>query len=389
MDSFKQVCRKPYSKESDSLLVLFSEMGNEIIDVPFEIKQIKSTSIFPEVATNFDEHAIYWDMQYWEFFDSFLLELSYFLENNAYFNDFIDRVCSIFFDYLSLKLIHIPALAYCLQVNRERQFGAETAYQSVNNLTKYQMAGNTCEKNTFLTRILVFNHELFHLYYQLSPDKKLADYDMLRKFAELYINADWTNFTTSSEEDKMLFDGLHKLYNANFDKLMEEAACDYRAVFEIVSLQNQINFKTEQNLKFHIQDILDAFHINQTFLSNLCCLSMSWEIVYRAYLSCDSIEEVLKIILPLLHKENQMAVVRNIIIPDFLDRPIMQKYGISSYENIFGSSFIRSAFLKIRDKMLDGNFMVYAIEETLRLTQLPNYNPLELKDIVLSNAGYQ
>ena len=328
-------------------------------------------------------------MQYWEFFDSFLLELSYLLENNSYLDSFVNRVCSICFDYLSLKLLHIPALAYCIQVNREIRFGTETAYQPVNNLGEYQLMGSVFEKNIFLARILVFNHELFHLYYQLAPNKKLADYDMLHKLADLYMGGDWSNFITDSGEDMILFDSLHKLQNSSFDKLMEEAACDYRALIETVSIQNQIDSEAKRNLKLHIPEIHDAFHINQTFLSSLCNISSCWEAVYKAYISGDSTEEVLKSIQPFLDKTTQMSAVRNIIIPDFLDRLIMQKHGISSYANILGNSFVKSAFQKIMDKMLDGNFMVYAIEETIRLMQLPHYNQFKLKDIVLSNAGYQ
>lgn len=61
----------------------------------------------------------------------------------------------------------------------------------------------------------------------------------------------------------------------------------------------------------------------------------------------------------------------------------------AQYIDILDHSFVRSAFQKITDKMLDANFMVYAIEETLRLMQLSHYNLFELKDIVLNNEGYQ
>lgn len=389
MYNFKQICRKQYSKESESLLGVFSAMGNAIIDIPFEIKQVKSASIFPEVVTDSDKYVIYWDMQYWEFFDSFLLELLYLLENNTYFDSFINRVCSICFDYLSLRLVHIPALAYCIQVNRERRFGTETAYQPVNNLGEKKIIGSAYEKNKFLSRILVFNHELFHLYYQLTPDKKLADYDMLHRLADLYMNGDWTHFKADCEEYKMLFGSLQQLQNFSFDKLMEEAACDFRALAETVLIQNRIDSETKRNLQLQIREIHDAFHINQTFLSCLCTISSCWEIVYKAYISGNSTEEVLKIMQPSLEKINQMLAVRNKIIPDFLDRAIMQEHGISSYTNIIGNSFVRSVFQKITDIMLDGNFMVYAIEETLKLRQLPHYNPIELKYIVLGNAGYQ
>lgn len=239
------------------------------------------------------------------------------------------------------------------------------------------------------TRMLVFNHELFHLYYQLAPDKKLIDYNMLHKLADLYMNGDWTDFITDSEEDEILFESLQKLQNASLDKLMEEAACDYRALIETVSIHNQIDVEAKGNMNHHIREIHDAFHINQTFLSSLCNISTCWESVFKAYISGGSTEEVLKIIQPFLDKTTQMSTVRSIIIPDFLDRLIMEKHGISSYVNILGNSFVKSAFQKITDKMLDVNFMVYAFEETLRVMQLPHYNPFELKDIVLSNAGYQ
>lgn len=171
--------------------------------------------------------------------------------------------------------------------------------------------------------------------------------------------------------------------------LMEEAACDDRALIETVSIHNQIDSEVKRNLKRHIREIHDAFHINQTFLNCLCNISSCWKSVYKAYISGGSTEEVLKIIQPFLDKTTQMSTVRSIIIPDFLDRLIMEKHGISSYVNILGNSFVKSAFQKITDKMLDVNFTVYAFEETLRVMQLPHYNPFELKDIVLSNAGYQ
>lgn len=389
MYNTKQLCRKPYSREPKYLFDLFSVISAEIIDTSFNIEQVKSASVFPEIATNDNEYVLYWDIQYWDFFDRFLLELSYLLENNSYLENFTERVCSICFDYLSLKLLHIPALAYCIQVNRERRFGTETAYLSGSKLGEYQMIGGVFWNNTLLARLLVFNHELFHLYYQLNPDKKATDYNMLHNMADLYMDGDWTDFITDSDEDKILFESLQKLQDAGFDKLVEEASCDYRALIETVSIQSKIDSGSQRNLVQHIQEIHDAFHINQTFLSSLCNISSCWEAMYRAYISASSTEEVLKGVQPFFDRAAQMASVRNIIIPDFLDRLIMQKHGVTSYVNILDNPFVRSAFQKVMDKMLDASFMVYAIEESLKLMRLPHFNPFELKDIVLSNAGYQ
>ncbi|MCH5262152.1 MAG: hypothetical protein J1F42_04500 [Lachnospiraceae bacterium] len=389
MYNTKQLCHKPYSREPKYLFDLFSSISSEIIDTSFEIEQVKSASVFPEIASDDNKHVLYWDIQYWDFFERFLLELSYLLENNSYLKNFTDHVCSICFDYLSLKLLHLPALAYCIQVNRERRFGTETAYLPGSNLGEYQMIGGVFWNNTLLARLLVFNHELFHLYYQLKPDQKTADYNMLHKLADLYMDGDWTDFKTDSEEDKILLDGLHKLQHSGYDKFVEEASCDYRALIETVSIQSKIDSESQCNLVQHIQEIHDAFHVNQTFLSSLCNISSCWEAIYRAYISANSTEEVLKDVQPSFDMAAQMASVRNIIIPDFLDRLIMQKYGVTSYVNILDTPFVRSAFQKVMDKMLDVNFMVYAIEESLKLIRLPHFNPFELKDIVLSNAGYQ
>ncbi len=381
----KQICHKPFPREPKYLLDIFHAISGQVFNTPFEIEQIKSASVFPEIATDSDKHVLYWDMQYWNFFDSFLLELSYLLENNLYLNNFIDRVCAIYFDYLSLKLLHIPSLAYCIQVNRERWFGSETAYLSPNILGEYQMIGGVFWNNTYLARLLVFNHELFHLYFQLNPDKKLADYARLNRLADLYMDG----IEVDNEEDQMLFEGLQQLQKAGLDKFLEEAACDYRALLQTVAIQNHIDSGSEKILALHVQEIHDAFHINQTFLSNLCSISLCWEAVYKAYISANTDEEVMKMVQPIFDRASQTAAVRNIIIPDFLDKLIMQTYGVTSYVNILDNSFVRSAFQKVTDKVVDVNFMVYAFKESIKLTQLPHYNPFALKDIVLSNAGYQ
>ena len=67
----------------------------------------------------------------------------------------------------------------------------------------------------------------------------------------------------------------------------------------------------------------------------------------------------------------------------------MKKYGIESYVNTFNKDYVKSTLQNISDKIIDLNFISYAIKEATRLTQLPHYNPFELKDIVLSNAGYR
>lgn len=83
-----------------------------------------------------------------------------------------------------------------------------------------------------------------------------------------------------------------------------------------------------------------------------------------------------------------MAIIRNSIIPDFLDKLNIQKYSMSSYTSILNKRYVKAAIHKAGDKMVDINFMLYAIEESIRLSQSPHYNPFELKNIVLSNAGY-
>lgn len=385
MYNSKQICHKPFIKEPKYLLDTFSTISGQLINVSFEIEQIKSASVFPEIAYNAGEYVLYWDLQYWDFFERFLLELSYLLENNLYLNSFIDRVCAIYFDYLSLKLIHIPALAYCIQVNRERKFGSETAYFSPNILGEDQKIGDVFWNQTYLARLLAFNHELYHLYFNLNPNKFIPDYERLHKLAVLYMDG----IKADSERNQIILENLQKIQNSSWDKFLEEAACDYRALIQTVYLVRQAESGSEQSLAQHVREIQDAFHINQTFLSNLSDIAICWETVYKAFISANSTDEALKIVQPSFDRASQSATIRNVIIPDFLDKFICKTYGISSYVNILDNNLIRFAIQKVMDIVADVNFMVYATKESLRLMQLSYFNPFEMKDIVLSNAEYQ
>ena len=92
---------------------------------------------------------------------------------------------------------------------------------------------------------------------------------------------------------------------------------------------------------------------------------------------------------PFFDRASQSATMRNIIIPDYLDKFVCRKYGISSYVNILDKDLIIFAIQKVFDVVADINLMVNATKESLRLMQLPHFNPFELKDIVLGNAEYQ
>lgn len=385
MYNFKQICSKPFTKEPEYLLDQFSTISRELINASFEIKQIKSASVFPEIAHNADKYVLYWDLQYWDFFEGFLLELSHLLENNLYLNSFVDHVCAIYFDYLSLKLLHIPALAYCIQVCRERKFGSETAYFSPNILGKDRIIGDIYWNQTYLARLLAFNHELYHLYFNLNPNKSFADHDRLHKLVDLYMDG----IKADSERNQIILENLQKLQNSSWDKFLEEAACDYRALIQTVYIIKQAESGSEQNLIQHFWEILDAFHINQVLLSNLSDIAICWEAVYKAYISADNTDEALKIAQPFFDRASQSATMRNIIIPDFFDKFICKNFGISSYVNILDNDLIRVAFQKVTDIVADIDFMVFAIKESLRLMQLPYFNPFEMKDIVLGNAEYQ
>lgn len=83
-----------------------------------------------------------------------------------------------------------------------------------------------------------------------------------------------------------------------------------------------------------------------------------------------------------------MAIIRNSIIPAFLDKLNMQKFRVSTYTSILSEPYVMAAIQKVGDQMVDYNFMFYAVEEAIRLSQLPHYDPFELKNIVLDNAGY-
>ena len=384
----KQLCKTPYTKDAQFLINSFSSISSKM-NCPLTIQQIKSASVFPEIVTVHDKHILYWDMQYWEFFDRFLLELSFLLENNEYEDVFSNRVLALYYDYLSLKLLHLPELSYCIQVNRERKFSVPKNNEAKTSFGMYQMLGSIYESGIFYSRILVFYHEFFHLYYKLNPNTKIEDCERLNKLAELYCDGYWLDDIKNDDTASLLMDGFQTLLNSKSDKLMEEASCDYRALIETISMQKKMSNSNNRITVQELQQIHDIFHINQTFLSYLTNIFACWENLYKVYTHVDTYEELLKNSQPYFDKAAQMAIIRNSIIPDFLDKLNTKKYGMSSYISILNKPNIKAAIQNVADKMVDLNFMLYAIEEAIKLSHLPHFNPFELKNIVLCNAGYQ
>ncbi len=384
----KQLCQTPYSKDPQYLMALFSAVANQTMDCQLTIQQIKSASVFPEMVSAHGKHTLYWDLQYWEFFQRFLLELSYLLENSAYGDRFTERVLAICYDYLSLKLLHIPELAYCIQVNRERKFSAQDKTVAAASLGTLELIGSNYESGVYYSRFLVFYHEFFHLYYKLNPTAKVEDLKRLNKLAELYCGGDWLTDLANDEMSSLLMEGFQTLLHSEPDKLLEEASCDYRALIETISMQRKLTNK-DQIFAHELQEIHDAFHMNQTFLSYLTNISSCWEILYKTYQRVDSYEELLQRSQPYFDKAAHMAIIRNSIIPDFLDKLNIKKYDMPSYISILDKPYIKAAIHKVGDQMVDLDFMLYAIEESIRLSRLPHYDPFELKNIVLRNAGYR
>ena len=231
-------------------------------------------------------------------------------------------------------------------------------------------------------------YEFFHFYYKLNPSKKIEDCERLSRLARFYCEEDWF----ADAEDKivadLLMEGFQTLLYSGSNKLIEEASCDYRALIETISMQRLIANNVGKTFIEELQKIHDAFHINQVFLCYLTNICACWEALYKSYLRVDSFEELYKISQPYFDKAAQMAIIRNSIIPDFLDKLNIEKYGMLSYANVLDKPYIKAAIRNVTDEMVDLNFMLYAIEESIRLSQLPHYNPFELRNIVLSNAGY-
>ena len=173
------------------------------------------------------------------------------------------------------------------------------------------------------------------------------------------------------------------LMDSQEDKLLEEASCDYRSLIETLSIYKYVD--EEGTL---IKQIHDCFHINQTFLSYLSNILSCWNTLYKTYIKVDSYDDLVMVCQPVLNRAAQIAIIRNSIIPDFLDNLSIKKYGVKSYNNILDNSFIKLTLHEVADKVVNLNFMLYVIEESIRLSKLPHYNPFELKNIVLQNAGY-
>lgn len=328
---------------------------------------------------------MYWDIQYFELFDRFLLELVALLDNRAYQPSFIEQVSGIFYDFLSLKLIHIPELAYCIQVNRQSRFPSKESEITLSEAGYHRYLDGTYRSIIVQTRQLVFFHELFHLYYKDNPTTKLEDMSRLKKLANYYMKNDYVVQKAEDTPTSFVKEGFQRLIDSKYTKLFEEAACDYRALIETIALYRVISdIDTAESIK----QILDAFHINQTFLSYLTNIFVCWQTLYKSYLEVDSYDELLASCKKALDTAAETAVIRNSIIPDFLDSLNIQKYEISSYDSVLNDVFIKKTISHVADNMVDLNFLLYAIEESIKLYNQPNFNPFELRDIILNNASY-
>ena len=152
------ICQQILHKDLDKLIDTFKEVSFQLLNKQLKIEQLKSTSVFPDIVTINEKHILYWDVQYFELFDHFLLELTLLLENPAYRPQFIEQVSGIFYDFLSLKLIHIPELAYCIQVNRQRRFSSKTRELMLYAIEEYNKLYNQPNFNPFELKDIILRN---------------------------------------------------------------------------------------------------------------------------------------------------------------------------------------------------------------------------------------
>jgi hypothetical protein len=384
----KLYCAKSFHKEPRQLIEVFLDSSQQALGHTIDIRQIKSASVFPEIIENqqTQEHQMCWDLQYWEFFDKFALELSRLHDDISYRDTFISQISGLFCDFLVLKLISTPELAYCLQVNRERRFGLATDEKiaiSKDSYHRYIEGGH--ESVRVQARHLAFNHELFHIYYKQKLPEKVSDRNRLSKLADFYLQHDLRDNIKGESFEELLLGGFNALLKADAEKMLEEASCDYRALIETLAIFRAIEPSREQDF---ISQIHDSFRINQALLSYFSNLLFCWTILSQSYSRVGSYDELLQVCQPELDKAAQIAVIRNTIIPDFLEVLSEAKYGTLLFESVLEQQVIKDAIHETANGMVDIGFMLYVIEESIRLSNLPDFNPFELKNIVLENAGY-
>jgi len=382
----KDYCKNPFYMESSNLLDVFQNSYRQVFGSDLDIRQMKTATVFPEVISSGQQCLLCWDIQYWDFFDRFAVELACLIEDNSYQDVFLSQVCALYYDYLVLKLIHIPELAYCLQVNRKRLF-------DIQNQTERRMSLNTYNRYVegdyegirIQAKQLTFNHELFHIFYKHNQREKLKDNERLSKLAGIYLDSGLEDNIKGADFAEVLRNGFDALLKADAEKMLEEACCDYRALIETLALYRKIDPQKEI---YFIYQVHEAFRINQTLLSYFSNILSCWTILYKNYLVANSYDDLLQQCQPMLAKAAQMAVIRNTIIPDFLETLSIGKYHITLPQSILDNDIVKGSIHEASNRMVDMNFMFYAIEESLRLFNQPDYNPFELKNIILENAGY-
>ena len=113
-----------------------------------------------------------------------------------------------------------------------------------------------------------------------------------------------------------------------------------------------------------------------------------WNTLYKNYLTANNYDDLLHRCQPALDKTAQMAVIRNMIIPDSPEILSSRKYHMTTNRSIPDDDLMKGTIHEAVIRMVYPNFVLYTIEESIKLFNRTNYNPFELRDIILKNAEY-
>lgn len=382
----EQHSKKAFAEESKQLIDSFKEISRQVLGCDLHIKQLKSASVFPEIVSSSTQLHISWNMQFWNYYEIFLFELFRLIKNKSYKKNYVATVSRIFFDFLSLKFVSMPELAYCIQAYRDTSLEKNHTKDTINQNNSYSDINENIV-STFLmqSKYLVFLHELFHIYYKKNPDILLEDSKRLIRTAEkTTINSEYfDNFYQGKDLEGFMSDGLNELRKS--DRLHEEASCDYRALMETISIYLKLNIGESEAT---VCQIHEAFRLTQMLTNNFSSIFSSWKVLYKNYSLADNYDVYFTLCNQLLEDIAQMSLLRNTIIPVFIETLSLGKHQISSFQSFIDTDVVRQANNEALEMTLNEKFIYNIFDASLDLRNCLDYNPFVLKDVVLRNASY-
>lgn len=212
--------------------IILEELLNKMENV--DIYYIRSNKASNSVKF-FEKNAIIiWDLNFWECFEKYLMQIEYCKQNNE---NITQGVITVISQFLSEKYRSIPQISSFLAQIPEN-FGFKLSSLNQNRDKVYEI--------TQICKLFSFFHEIGHLeQYKKSSDKIRACQELV---LDLFSALEESDFSTYDEWADLGWKSVCLIKENNGGKILEELTCDVFAVINMIDyyMDNKINESTFQ-----------------------------------------------------------------------------------------------------------------------------------------------